>query len=174
MRTLLAAAALALGLLASPSQAMTAQEFWTQEFSKTAPKAQRSAQVQRTRRAAEIPAASLSLGFGGSWLAANLGASRPRGAPGPWCGYAMRLEVMSMGRPDPGPAYNAVRSWHGYGSPAPRGAIGSLFISAGHISKVVAHDCPAGFVRTISGNATGARVALMCESLSRLRVSRWP
>jgi hypothetical protein len=112
--------------------------------------------------------------LGGSWLEANLGASRPHGAPGPWCGFAMRLEVMSMGRADPGPAYNAVSSWHNYGSPAPRAAIGSLFISRGHISKVVAGECPAGSVRTISGNAIGARVTYMCEPLSSLVVSRWP
>jgi len=131
---------------------------------------QRPAHVQRT--------ASLNTGFnlsiGGSWLEANLGASRPHGAPGPWCGYAMRLEVVAMGRPDPGPAYNAVSSWHNYGSPAPRAAVGSLFISRGHISKVVAGECPPGRVRTISGNASGARVSYMCEPLSSLVVSRWP
>jgi hypothetical protein len=133
-----------------------------------------SAKPGRVQRRAEAPLIRSGFSLGGSWLSANLGASRPRGAPGPWCGYAMRLEVMSMGRPDPGPAYNAVRSWHNYGSPAPRGAIGSLFISAGHISKVVPGNCPPGYVQTISGNATGARVALMCEPLSRLVVSRWP
>jgi hypothetical protein len=128
----------------------------------------------RVQRRADAPLIRSGIGFGGSWLEANLGASRPRGAPGPWCGYAMRLEVVAMGRADPGPTYNAVRSWHGYGTPAPRGAIGSLFISRGHISKVVAHDCGDGRVRTISGNASGARVSYMCEPLSRLVVSRWP
>jgi hypothetical protein len=133
-----------------------------------------SAKPGRVQRRAEAPLIRSGFSFGGSWLEANLGASRPAGAPGPWCGYAMRLEVVAMGRTDPGPAYNAVRSWHSYGTPAPRGAIGSLFISAGHISKVVAHDCGDGRVRTISGNATARRVAYMCEPLSRLVVSRWP
>lgn len=128
--------------------------------------------VQRTQTASLNTGFNLSLG--GSWLEANLGASRPHGAPGPWCGYAMRLEVVAMGRPDPGPAYNAVSSWHNYGSPAPRAAVGSLFISRGHISKVVAGECPPGRVRTISGNASGARVSYMCEPLSSLVVSRWP
>ena len=112
--------------------------------------------------------------FAGSWLEANIGAARPAGAPHAWCGYAMRLEVMAMGRPDPGPAYNAVRSWHNYGTPAPRAAVGSLFISRGHISKVVAGECPPGSVRTISGNAAGRRVSYMCEPLSSLVVSRFP
>jgi uncharacterized protein YoaH (UPF0181 family) len=113
-------------------------------------------------------------GLTGSWLESNLGAGRPAGAPGAWCGFAMRLEVMSIGRADPGPAYNVVSSWRTYGSPAPRGAIGSLFISRGHISKVVAGECPAGHVRTISGNAAGGRVSYLCEPLSSLVVSRWP
>lgn len=131
--------------------------------------------AQRTQRY-EAPTldTGILIGFGGSWLEANLGASAPRGAPGPWCGYAMRMEMVAMGRGDPGPAYNAVSSWRTYGSLAPRGAVGSLFVSAGHISKVVAHDCGEGSVRTISGNATGRRVAYMCEPLSRLVVSRWP
>jgi hypothetical protein len=128
------------------------------------------------QRAAEPRQTDLYIiaGLRGSWLENNLGASRPVGAPGPWCGFAMRLEVMSMGRPDPGPAYNAVRAWHDYGTPAPRAAVGSLFISRGHISKVVEGECPAGLVRTISGNAIGARVTYMCEPLSSLVVSRWP
>lgn len=125
-------------------------------------------------RHAEKPAPIRVSFTGSSWLESNLGASRPAGAPGPWCGYAMRLEVMSIGRPDPGPAYNAVRSWHNYGTPAPRAAVGSLFISRGHISKVVAGECPPGRVRTISGNAAGRRVSYMCEPLSSLVVSRWP
>ncbi|MBK8009548.1 MAG: hypothetical protein IPK23_14825 [Rhizobiales bacterium] len=146
----------------------TAQQFLTAQ-------ATPSAVRKPVRRVAAQPLIRASVvGFGGSWLERNLGASRPAGAPGPWCGYAMRLEVMSLGRPDPGPAYNAVRSWHNYGSPAPRAAVGSLFISAGHISKVVAHDCGDGRVRTISGNATARRVAYMCEPLSSLVVSRWP
>lgn len=127
------------------------------------------------RRAVAQPLIRASVvGFGGSWLERNLGASRPAGAPHAWCGYAMRLEVMAMGRPDPGPAYNAVRSWHNYGTPAPRAAVGSLFISRGHISKVVAGECPPGRVMTISGNAAGRRVSRMCEPLSSLVVSRWP
>lgn len=138
----------------------------------------RPANVKQVQRPARVQPASLNTGFnlsiGGSWLEANLGASRPHGAPGPWCGYAMRLEVVAMGRPDPGPAYNAVSSWHNYGSPAPRAAVGSLFISRGHISKVVSGECPPGRVRTISGNASGARVSYMCEPLSSLVVSRWP
>ncbi len=112
--------------------------------------------------------------FAGSWLQANLGASRPADCPHLWCGCAMRKEVVAMGRPDPGPAYNAVRSWHNYGKPAPRAAVGSLFISRGHISKVVAGECPPGRVRTISGNAAGSRVSILCEPLSSLVVSRWP
>jgi hypothetical protein len=145
----------------------TAQQFATGQ-------SQSAAKPGRVQRRSEAPLIRSSFSFGGSWLEANLGASRPSGAPGPWCGYAMRLEVVAMGRTDPGPAYNAVRSWHSYGTPAPRGAVGSLFISAGHISKVVAHDCGDGRVRTISGNATARRVSYMCEPLSRLVVSRWP
>lgn len=134
---------------------------------------QAAAKAGRVRHAEKPDLIRVSF-TGGSWLESNLGTSRPAGAPGPWCGYAMRLEVMSLGRPDPGPAYNAVRSWHNYGTPAPRAAVGSLFISRGHISKVVAGECPHGRVRTISGNAAGRRVSYMCEPLSSLVVSRWP
>lgn len=153
---------------------VSAQDYLYQPASKASAKQgyQRPARVQRTQVASIETGFNLSLG--GSWLEANLGAARPHGAPGPWCGYAMRLEVVAMGRPDPGPAYNAVSSWHNYGTPAPRAAVGSLFISRGHISKVVAGECPPGRVRTISGNAAGARVSYMCEPLSSLVVSRWP
>lgn len=159
-----------LGAISGPALAVeygeTAQQFATGQ-------SQAAAKPGRVRHAAK-PAPIRFTFTGASWLESNLGASRPAGAPGPWCGYAMRLEVMSMGRPDPGPAYNAVRSWHNYGTPAPRGAIGSLFISRGHISKVVAGECPPGRVMTISGNAAGRRVSRMCEPLSSLVVSRWP
>lgn len=151
------------------ASAQTAQEFLLQEAQRLERPSHRAPRVRP--RATRI---SLNVGIGGSWLERNLGAARPAGAPGPWCGYAMRLEVMSLGRPDPGPAYNAVRSWHNYGTPAPRAAIGSLFISRGHISKVVAGECPPGSVRTISGNAAGRRVSYMCEPLSSLVVSRFP
>ncbi|MGE0604581.1 MAG: hypothetical protein AB7O46_12430 [Xanthobacteraceae bacterium] len=153
---------------------VSAQDFLYQPASKASSKQgyARQARVQRTQTASLEPGFNFTLG--GSWLEANLGAARPHGAPGPWCGYAMRLEVVAMGRPDPGPAYNAVSSWHNYGTPAPRAAVGSLFISRGHISKVVAGECPPGRVRTISGNAAGARVSYMCEPLSSLVVSRWP
>lgn len=161
-----------LGAISGPALAVeygeTAQQFATGQSQSAA----KPGRVQRPR--AEAPLMRASFALGGSWLESNLGASRPAGAPGPWCGYAMRLEVMSMGRPDPGPAYNAVRSWHTYGTPAPRAAVGSLFISRGHISKVVAGECPPGRVRTISGNAAGRRVTYMCEPLSSLVVSRWP
>lgn len=108
------------------------------------------------------------------WLEANLGRGRPHGAPGKWCGYAMRLEVKSLGRSDPGPAYNVARNWCRYGSAAPRAAIGSIFVSRGHVSKVVAGNCPPGRVATISGNASGRRVSFMCEPLSRAICFRWP
>lgn len=177
MRKLLAFVALLslFVIVLAPVKAQTAQEFWAQEFTKEKPVSPRVIRSPVTRATGPVQTGVYIIaGLRGSWLEHNLGASRPAGAPGLWCGYAMRLEVMAMGHPDPGPAYNAVRSWHSYGSPAPRGAIGSLFISRGHISKVIAGECPPGHVRTISGNATGGRVAIMCEPLSRLVVSRFP
>jgi hypothetical protein len=118
--------------------------------------------------------ANLFGGLGGSWLASNMGSARPAGAPGLWCGYAMRMEMQSAGYGDPGPSFNLVSNWCRVGSPAPVGAIGSIFVSRGHVSKVVAGNCPAGTVATISGNATGRRVSHMCEPISRAVCSRWP
>lgn len=120
------------------------------------------------------PAALSGLNIGGSWLAANMGAVRPSGAPGAWCGYAMRLEMVSQGYGDPGPEFNHVSHWCRVGSAAPVGAVGSIFVSRGHVSKVVAGNCPTGTVATISGNATGRRVSHMCEPVSRAVCSRWP
>ncbi len=191
---LLAFAAAAMTLVTNSSSAMTAQEFLAAEargeFS--SPQAQRRAQrqqphAQTTRQQARMPVpsqtqrASLThtsalagISLGGSWLATNMGAARPSGAPGAWCGYAMRLEMVSQGHGDPGPEFNLVSHWCRIGSPAPVGAIGSIFVSRGHVSKVVAGNCPAGTVATISGNATGRRVSHMCEPLSRAVCSRWP
>lgn len=112
--------------------------------------------------------------LGGSWLSSNMGAARPAGAPGLWCGYAMRMEMQSAGYGDPGPSFNLVSNWCRVGTPAPVGAVGSIFVSRGHVSKVVSGDCPAGQVATISGNATGRRVSHMCEPISRAVCSRWP
>lgn len=153
---------------------VSAQDYLYQPASKASARQgyQQPARVQRTQVASLETGFNLSLG--GSWLEANLGASRPRGAPGPWCGYAMRLEVVAMGYPDPGPAFNAVSAWRTYGRLATPAAVGSIFVSNGHVSKVVAGECPPGRVRTISGNASGARVSYMCEPLSSLVVSRWP
>lgn len=188
---LLIPAAAALSLVSGSVAAMTAQEFLAAEargeFSSARPKQQPRAQQTATQRHTRIPVpspvqrASLAqpsalsgLSLGGSWLVANMGAARPAGAPGAWCGYAMRLEMVSQGHGDPGPAFNHVSHWCRIGSPAPVGAVGSIFVSRGHVSKVVAGDCPAGTVATISGNATGRRVSHMCEPLSRAVCSRWP
>lgn len=185
-------AAAAITLVSNPAHAMTAQEFLAAEargeFS--SPQARRFTQVpqlsQRHARTAvqpqaqtqhaslAAPSAFSGLSLGGSWLAANMGAARPQGAPGAWCGYAMRLEMVSQGHGDPGPAFNHVSHWCRVGSPAPVGAIGSIFVSRGHVSKVVAGNCPTGTVATISGNATGRRVSHMCEPVSRAVCSRWP
>jgi hypothetical protein len=129
-------------------------------------------QVQPAAVTQMSPLAGVNLG--GSWLASNMGASRPQGAPGAWCGYAMRMEMVSQGYGDPGPEFNLVSRWCSIGSAAPVGAVGSIFVSRGHVSKVVAGDCPAGTVATISGNATARRVSHMCEPLSRAVCSRWP
>jgi hypothetical protein len=180
-----------LAFVSNSASAMTAQEFLAAEnrgeFS--SPQAQRQAQrvqtqqqmrgriavpVQTQQASVAAPSALSGLSLGGSWLAANMGATRPAGAPGPWCGYAMRLEMVSQGYGDPGPEFNGVSHWCRVGSPAPVGAVGSIFVSRGHVSKVVAGDCPAGTVATISGNATGRRVSHMCEPLSRAVCSRWP
>ncbi|MGE0604015.1 MAG: hypothetical protein AB7O46_09520 [Xanthobacteraceae bacterium] len=132
------------------------------------------AQTQRTAATATSINPLASAGLGGSWLASNLGSSRPQGAPGAWCGYAMRMEMVSQGYGDPGPEFNLVSHWCRVGSAAPVGAIGSIFVSRGHVSKVVAGDCPAGTVATISGNATARRVSHMCERVSTAVCSRWP
>lgn len=182
-------AAAALSLVSNSSSAMNAQEFFAAEArgEYASPRAQRQAQrqqlqyrgriavPQRTQQASLAqPNAFTGINLGGSWLASNMGAARPAGAPGAWCGYAMRMEMMSQGHGDPGPQFNLVSSWCSVGSPAPVGAVGSIFVSRGHVSKVVAGNCPAGTVATISGNATGRRVSHMCEPLSRAVCSRWP
>lgn len=157
------------GAATSASHAQSAQEFLAQEFAK-GEGARNSGPKYMPR-----PAPSrIAIGIGGSWLERNIGASRPAGAPGAWCGYAMRMEVMSLGHPDPGPAFNHVSHWCGWGRAAPIGTIGSIFVSRGHVSRVTAGDCPRGTVSTISGNATGRRVSFMCEPLSRHVCSRMP
>lgn len=103
--------------------------------------------------------------FGGSWLSANLGADRPQGAPHLWCGYAMRLEVQAMGYDDPGSAYDGARTWCNWGNKAAPGSIGSIMVTHGHVSKVIG-ECGVGEVQTISGNATGRKVAIMCERIA--------
>lgn len=188
-------AAAALTLMSNSTSAMTAQEFFAAEAKGDYASPRQKQQRQRTQqqehrtqqRQARIPvptqtqhvslakpAAFAGIGIGGSWLAANMGAARPAGAPGAWCGYAMRMEMVSQGHGDPGPQFNLVSHWCRVGSPAPVGAVGSIFVSRGHVSKVVAGNCPAGTVATISGNATGRRVSHMCEPLSRAVCSRWP
>jgi hypothetical protein len=188
---LLTLAATALTFASNSTWAMTAQEFLAAENRGEFAYPQQKRQMRQSVRANEprvrIPVPSQTqqaavtqmsplagVGLGGSWLASNMGAPRPSGAPGPWCGYAMRLEMVSQGYGDPGPAFNSVSHWCRVGSPAPVGAIGSIFVSRGHVSKVVAGDCPAGTVATISGNATGRRVSHMCEPVSRAVCSRWP
>ncbi len=190
---LLISAAAAVTLASNPAPAMTAQEFFAAEArgDYASPQQKRLRQrvqtLQQQRQQPRIavpaqaqqvslaqPSALSGIGLGGSWLAANMGSARPQGAPGAWCGYAMRLEMVSQGHGDPGPEFNSVSHWCRIGSPAPVGAIGSIFVSRGHVSKVVAGDCPAGTVATISGNATGRRVSQMCEPLSRAVCSRWP
>jgi len=171
--------------------AMTAQEFFAAE---ARGEFNSSQQKQRTQRAVRMqpqqariatqpqtqhaslgqPGAFAGLSLGGSWLASNMGAARPAGAPGAWCGYAMRMEMVSQGHGDPGPEFNLVSHWCRVGSPAPVGAVGSIFVSRGHVSKVVAGDCPPGRVATISGNATGRRVSQMCEPIASAVCSRWP
>ncbi len=179
-------AAAALTLVSNPALAMTAQEFFAAEArgEYSSPQRQR---IQIPQQQARVPApqrtqhASLnatgalsSISLSGSWLASNMGATRPSGAPGAWCGYAMRMEMVSQGHGDPGPEFNMVSHWCRVGSAAPVGAVGSIFVSRGHVSKVVAGDCPAGTVATISGNATGRRVSHMCEPIARAVCSRWP
>ena len=191
---LLTLAATALTLVSNPTFATTAQEFFAAEARGDFASPQQKRQMQRTQmqqrqqpRQTRIPVpaqtqqASLAqpsalggLGLGGSWLASNMGSARPAGAPGAWCGYAMRMEMVSQGHGDPGPEFNLVSHWCRVGSPAPVGAVGSIFVSRGHVSKVVAGDCPAGTVATISGNATARRVSHMCEPVSRAVCSRWP
>ena len=191
---LLTLAATALTLVSNSGSAMTAQEFLAAEARNefSSPQAQRRAQREtqraqtpsrqtripvpsQTRQASFTqPSALTGINLGGSWLASNMGARRPSGAPGAWCGYAMRLEMVSQGYGDPGPQFNLVSHWCRVGTPAPVGAIGSIFVSRGHVSKVVAGNCPAGTVATISGNATGRRVSHMCEPISRAVCSRWP
>jgi len=179
-------------LASNSTSAMTAQEFNAAEnrgeFASPQQKRQmQRTQVQQRQQHARIPVPSQTqqvslaqpnafsgISIGGSWLAANMGAARPAGAPGAWCGYAMRMEMVSQGYGDPGPEFNLVSHWCRVGSPAPVGAIGSIFVSRGHVSKVVAGDCPAGQVATISGNATGRGVSHMCEPISRAVCSRWP
>jgi hypothetical protein len=192
----LALAAAAIVFASNHSSAMTAQEFLAAEAKGefSSPQAQRRAQQQRlqqertqTTQRARIPVPARAqpisvtrtnpfagVNLGGSWLASNLGSTRPAGAPGAWCGYAMRMEMVSMGHGDPGPEFNLVSHWCRVGTPAPVGAIGSIFVSRGHVSKVVAGDCPPGRVATISGNATARRVSHMCEPISRAVCSRWP
>lgn len=119
--------------------------------------------------------ASVSFGLnllGSSYLEANIGATRPNGAPHAWCGYAMRQERIALGYGDPGPAYNMALSWCKVGHAVPAGTIGAVAVSAGHVSKVVAGNCPPGTVATISGNATARRISHMCEPLSRIRCWR--
>lgn len=174
----------------SPS-AMTAQEFFAAEARGDFLPKQQKQTAQRVnatpQQQARIPVppqsqqASLAqpdafagISLGGSWLASNMGAARPTGAPGAWCGYAMRMEMVSQGHGDPGPEFNLVSHWCRVGSPAPVGAVGSIFVSRGHVSKVVAGDCPPGRVATISGNATGRRVSQMCEPIASAICSRWP
>lgn len=183
---LLVSAAAALTFVSNPISAMTAQEFLAAEargdFSSQRTRPTQTTQMrgrvaipQQTQQAALAqPNAFSGLSMGGSWLASNMGAARPAGAPGAWCGYAMRMEMVSQGHGDPGPAFNLVSHWCRVGSPAPVGAVGSIFVSRGHVSKVVAGDCPAGTVATISGNAIGRRVSQMCEPISRAVCSRWP
>lgn len=189
---LLISAAAAVTFVSNPAQAMTAQEFFAAEArgdyaslqqKRLRQRVQTLQQTQQPRIAVPAqaqqaslaqPSALSGIGLSGSWLAANMGSARPQGAPGAWCGYAMRLEMVSQGHGDPGPEFNSVGHWCRIGSPAPVGAIGSIFVSRGHVSKVVAGDCPAGTVATISGNATGRRVSQMCEPLSRAVCSRWP
>lgn len=195
----LALAAAAIFVFSNHSSTVTAQELSAQEFfaaeargefstphtKRRAQKAQRQeiqtqqrvripvpAQAQPVSAARSNPFAGVNLG--GSWLTSNLGASRPAGAPGAWCGYAMRMEMVSQGHGDPGPQFNLVSHWCRIGTAAPVGAIGSIFVSRGHVSKVVAGDCPPGRVATISGNATGRRVSHMCEPIASAVCSRWP
>ena len=179
-------AATALTLVSNSALAMTAQEFLAAEArgEYSSPQRQRiqipqqqtrTPAPQRTQHASLNATSALSgISLGGSWLASNMGAVRPSGAPGAWCGYAMRMEMVSQGHGDPGPQFNHVSHWCRVGSAAPVGAVGSIFVSRGHVSKVVAGDCPAGTVATISGNATGRRVSHMCEPIARAVCSRWP
>lgn len=188
---LLALAATVLTFVSNSTSAMDAQEFLVAEHRGefSSPQAQRQTQrtqTQQMRGRISVPTQTqqaavtqmsplaAGLNLGGSWLASNMGAPRPAGAPGPWCGYAMRMEMVSQGYGDPGPEFNGVSHWCRVGSAAPVGAVGSIFVSRGHVSKVVAGDCPAGTVATISGNATGRRVSHMCEPVSRAVCSRWP
>lgn len=165
---------------ASVASAQNAQEFLINEM-RGDHDAQRIQQSQRPaamrprhseRQNEQVAITGLNLG--GSWLTSNMGATRPQGAPGAWCGYAMRMEMISQGYGDPGQAFNHVSHWCKIGSPAPVGAVGSIFVSRGHVSKVVAGNCPPGRVATISGNASGRRVSIMCEPVSRIVCSRWP
>lgn len=192
---LLISAAAALTLVSNSGSAMDAQEFFAAEARGEFAPSQQKRKMQRVQTQQHTqqqqrgripvpaqtqqislaqPGALAGISLGGSWLAANMGAARPAGAPGAWCGYAMRMEMASQGHGDPGPEFNAVSHWCRIGSPVPVGAVGSIFVSRGHVSKVVAGDCPAGTVATISGNATGRRVSHMCEPLSRAVCSRWP
>jgi hypothetical protein len=188
---LLVSAAAAFTVVSHSALAMTAQEFLAAEARGEYASPQQKRQLQRVQtvqqQRARIPvpaqtqqvslaqpSALAGISLGGSWLAANMGAARPAGAPGAWCGYAMRMEMVSQGHGDPGPEFNHVSHWCRVGSPAPVGAVGSIFVSRGHVSKVVAGDCPTGTVATISGNATGRRVSHMCEPVSRAVCSRWP
>ncbi len=178
----------AISLHVTTASAQSAQEFFAQEASGQFGNAKTRQRLQQSQR--RLPAQQRQqqnqtnkvtllggvsgMSLGGSWLSSNMGAARPAGAPGLWCGFAMRMEMQSAGHGDPGPAFNAVSNWCRVGTPAPVGAVGSIFVSRGHVSKVVSGDCPAGHVATISGNATGRRVSHMCEPISRAVCSRWP
>jgi len=181
----------ALTFVSGSSVAQTAQEFFAAEARGDFKTPQQKQSMQRAQAvqpqqsripvpsqmqnaSLAQPAALSGISLGGSWLSSNMGAARPSGAPGAWCGYAMRMEMVSQGHGDPGPEFNHVSHWCRVGSPAPVGAVGSIFVSRGHVSKVVAGDCPAGRVATISGNATGRRVSQMCEPISSAVCSRWP
>jgi hypothetical protein len=177
----------AISIQPTTASAQSAQEFLAQEASgqfgntKTRQRLQQSqrrlpAQQRQQNQTSEtnLFGGVGGLSLGGSWLSSNMGAARPAGAPGLWCGYAMRMEMQSAGHGDPGPSFNLVSNWCQVGTPAPVGAVGSIFVSRGHVSKVVSGNCPAGHVATISGNATGRRVSHMCEPISRAVCSRWP
>lgn len=96
-------------------------------------------------------------------MRAKLGQGRPAGCPSQWCGCAMAIEL--------GGGSNRAIDYLHRGTPAPRGAIGSIAVSAHHVGFVTG-EC-AGGVMLISGNGGGGRYTEICYRRPIIGF-RWP